>query len=75
MWARAGATASGLAASRVSFITTGNTTTFGEGFPAGSNPVITTTDTGVDLNLGGRSYKAGISPQYGSIIKPRDITI
>jgi len=79
IWARAGATASGLSASRISFITTGGTTTYGEGsFPTGgsaANPVITTTDSVVDLNLGGRSWKAGIGTQYGSIVKPRNITI
>jgi hypothetical protein len=75
IWAKAGATNLGLAGSRISFITTGNTTTFGEAFPAGDNPVITTTDSVVDLNLGGRSWKAGISSQYGSIIRPRNITI
>jgi hypothetical protein len=75
IWAKAGATNSGLAASRLSFVTTGNTTTFGEGFPAGNNPVITSTDSGVDLNLGGRSWRAGISPQYGSIVRPGNIII
>ncbi len=75
IWIEAGASASGLAASRISFIATGNTTTFGQGFPAGANPVITTTDSVVDLNVGGRSWKSGIDTQYGSIIKSRNVTI
>ena len=75
IWIKAGASASSLAASRISFITTGNTTTFGQGFPAGANPVITTTDSVVDLNVGGRSWKSGIDTQYGSIIRSRNVTI
>jgi len=45
---------------------------YGEPNPAGDNPVITTADNGsetLDLNVGGRTWRAGISPQYGSIIQ------
>jgi peptidoglycan hydrolase-like protein with peptidoglycan-binding domain len=51
----------------------GNSTNYGEGYPAGPNPVITTRDNGsttVNLNMGARSWRAGISPQYGSIVRP-----
>jgi hypothetical protein len=51
----------------------GTTTDYGEGFPVGSNPVITAADNGSTtllLNMGGRSWRAGISPQRGSAIKP-----
>lgn len=48
-------------------------TDYGEGYPVGSNPVITAADNGSTtllLNMGGRSWRAGISPQRGSVIKP-----
>jgi hypothetical protein len=52
---------------------------FGEANPTGSNPVITTKDNGsttLDLNLGLRTWRAGISSQYGSVVKPdRSVTI
>jgi hypothetical protein len=51
---------------------------YGEANPAGDNPVITTRDNGsttVDLNLGLRTWRAGISPQYGSNIRPRSIIL
>ena len=54
------------------------TASFGEANPTGSNPVITTRDnssTTVDLNLGLRTWRAGISPQYGTNIRPRNITL
>lgn len=50
---------------------------YGEANPTGSNPVITSRDNGsttLDLNLGVRTWRAGISPQYGSNIRPRNIT-
>jgi hypothetical protein len=51
---------------------------YGEANPSGDNPVITTKDnssTTLDLNLGSRSWRAGISSQYGSIIRTRNIAI
>jgi hypothetical protein len=51
----------------------GNSTNYGEGYPEGDNPVITTKDNGsttINLNMGARSWRAGISPQYGSIVRP-----
>jgi hypothetical protein len=51
----------------------------GEANPVGANPVITTKDNGsttLDLNLGLRTWRAGIGSQYGSIVKPdRSTTI
>ncbi len=47
---------------------------YGEANPAGDNPVITSADNGsatLDLNIGGRSWIAGISAQYGSNISVR----
>lgn len=44
------------------------TATFGQGNPTGANPIITTADSTLDLNVGLRSWVAGISPEYGSII-------
>jgi hypothetical protein len=44
---------------------------FGEGFPAGSNPVITTDTSGnAALNVGLRSYRRGISPEFAATIVP-----
>jgi hypothetical protein len=54
------------------------TASYGEANPAGNNPVITVRDNGsttVDLNLGLRTWRAGISPQYGSNIRPRNIIL
>jgi hypothetical protein len=51
---------------------------YGEASPAGDNPVITTKDNGsteLGLNLGGRSWRRGISPQYGSNIKPTNLAL
>jgi hypothetical protein len=51
---------------------------YGEANPSGDNPVITTKDnssTTLELNLGGRSWRAGISSQYGSIVRTRNIAI
>ena len=45
---------------------------YGEPNPIGDNPVITTADNGsgtLDLNIGGRTWRAGISPQHGTIIQ------
>lgn len=39
---------------------------YGEGNPAGSNPVITAADATLDLNIGLRSWRGGIHSQYGS---------
>lgn len=47
--------------------------TYGEANPTGENPVITTADSTLDLNIGLRSWVAGISPQYGSIINSNTI--
>ena len=47
---------------------------YGEANPSGNNPVITSADNGsatLDLNIGGRSWVAGISPQYGTSISVR----
>jgi hypothetical protein len=62
----------------LTYQTGGAADAYGEGFPTGSNPVITTKDSGgtsIDLNLGARSWLAGISRQYGAIIRPRSIVI
>ena len=51
---------------------------YGEPNPPGNNPVITSADNGsttFDLNLGLRSWRPGISPQYGSSIRPRPFTV
>ena len=47
---------------------------YGEANPSGNNPVITSADNGsatLDLNIGGKSWVAGISPQYGTSISVR----
>jgi hypothetical protein len=62
----------------LTYQTGGAADAYGEGFPTGANPVITTKDSGgtsIDLNLGARSWLAGISRQHGAIIRPRSITI
>lgn len=41
---------------------------YGEGNPTGNNPVITTADATLSLNMGLRSWRRGISSQYGSQI-------
>lgn len=49
-----------------------STSNYGEGFPVGKYPVITTADAGyslLGLNLGIRCIVAGISPEYGNIIR------
>lgn len=47
--------------------------TYGEGNPTGGNPVITTASSTLDLNIGLRSWVAGISPQYGSVINQNSV--
>lgn len=63
---RAGANLSNFANYTPSF--SAGSATYGEANPTGANPVITTANSTLDLNIGLRSWVAGISPQYGSII-------
>ena len=65
------ASASGITTTTLPF---SGSPSYGEASPSGSNPVITTADNGsatLDLNMGGRSWEAGISSQYGTIISVR----
>lgn len=69
LWKRAGANASNETQYVMPYV--GGSAGYGDGNPAGSNPVITTADNGnatLDLNLGGRSWRPGISVQYGTLI-------
>jgi hypothetical protein len=49
---------------------------FGEGFPAGENPPVTTdTSGGAALNVGLRSYRRGISPEFGISIPATNVIL
>jgi hypothetical protein len=53
-----------------------NATEFGEGFPAGLNPPITTdTSGGAALNVGLRSYKRGISVEFATTIPATNVIL
>jgi hypothetical protein len=48
----------------------------GEGFPTGNNPQITTdTSGGAGLNVGLRSYRRGISPEFASTIPATNLIL
>jgi hypothetical protein len=66
LFMRAGANSSNFGTHTPSF-TIGSANS-GEGNPTGNNPVISTADSTLDLNIGLRSWAAGVSPQYGSNI-------
>lgn len=46
---------------------------YGEGNPTGANVVITTADATLALNIGLRSWKSGISVQYGTTINVNSV--
>lgn len=49
---------------------------FGEGVPAGLNPVITTDNSGnAGLNMGLRSYRQGISPEFANTFPASNIVV
>jgi hypothetical protein len=49
---------------------------FGEGFPAGENPPLTTDTSGdAALNAGLRSYRRGISPEFGISIPATNVIL
>jgi hypothetical protein len=53
-----------------------NATEFGEGFPAGLNPPITTDTSGsATLNVGLRSYKRGISVEFATTIPATNVIL
>jgi hypothetical protein len=53
-----------------------NATEFGEGFPAGLNPPITTDTSGsAALNVGLRSYKRGISVEFATTIPATNVIL